>query len=134
MQYNPIFKIITNFVAPFILLFALYIQINGEVSPGGGFQSGAIFTSLIIALDLADGFDFNISALVSLAAIGILMYISPGIVSLVMGNNFLNYYAIAAGSVIGQKVGIFIIELGVGIAVASTLSIIYACFWKSSSQ
>jgi multicomponent Na+:H+ antiporter subunit B len=127
---NPILKTITNFVAPFILLFALYIQVNGEISPGGGFQAGAIFASLIIALDLAKGFDFNIRALITLSAIGILIYIAPGIVSLLMGKNFLNYYALADGSIMGQKIGIFIIEIGVGMAVASTLSVIYACFWK----
>ena len=131
MRNNPILKTITHFIAPFILLFALYIQINGEVSPGGGFQAGALFASLIIALDLARGFNFNIQALLTLAAIGILIYIAPGIVSLVMGKNFLNYYALAGGAVLGQKIGIFIIEVGVGIAVASTMSVIYACFWKS---
>ena len=133
-QDNVIFKTITHFVVPFILLFVLYIQVNGEISPGGGFQAGAIFASLIIALDLARGLTFNIPALLSLSAIGILTYILPGIISLVVGNNFLNYYAIAAGSIIGQKIGIFIIELGVGIAVASTLSIIYASFWKSTIE
>ena len=130
MTPNPILKTITHFVAPFILLFALYIQINGEVSPGGGFQAGALFASLIIALDLARGFNFNIPALLTFAAIGILIYIAPGIVSLVLGKNFLNYYAVADGTM-GQKIGIFVIEVGVGIAVASTMSVIYACFWKN---
>jgi len=134
MVYNPILKTITHFVAPFILLFALYIQVNGEISPGGGFQAGAIFASMIIALDLAKGFDFNIPALLTLAAIGILIYIAPGVASLVMGSNFLNYYALSNGAVIGQKIGIFIIEVGVGIAVASTMSVIYACFWKGDTE
>ena len=130
MSRNPILQTITDFITPFILLFALYVQVNGEVSPGGGFQAGALFASLMIALDLAKGFHFNMRALITLSSIGILIYTMPGIVSLIMGKNFLNYYAISSGAVIGQQIGIFIIEVGVGITVASTMSLVYACFWK----
>jgi multicomponent Na+:H+ antiporter subunit B len=132
MTPNPILNSITHFVAPFILLLSLYIQINGEVSPGGGFQAGALFASLIIALDLARNFNFHIPSLLTISAIGILIYIAPGIMSLMMKKNFLNYYVLADG-ILGQKIGIFVIEVGVGMAVASTMSIIYACFWKNDT-
>lgn len=128
MRYNPILKLVTNFIAPFILLFALYIQINGEVSPGGGFQAGAIFASLLVALDLAKGMKFDVRALLTLAAIGVMIYILPGIISMMFGQNFLDYNVLAQNATTGQKIGIFIIEIGVGIAVASTLCVIYASF------
>lgn len=131
---NPILKLITHFIAPFILLFTLYIQINGEISPGGGFQAGAIFASLLIALDLAGGFDFNIRALINLASLGVMIYILPGIISLFLGQNFLNYNILSTNSVTGQKIGIFIIEIGVGMAVSSILCVIYACFWKQEKR
>lgn len=133
MKNNIIFSYITRFILPFIILFALYIQVNGEISPGGGFQAGAIFASILVALDLAIGIEFNIKVLLSLSAIGVLTYIAPGIGALLGGKSFLNYYALAGGAIIGQKIGIFIIEIGVGIAVASTLTAIYASVWGGES-
>ncbi len=35
-------------IVPFIVLFGLYITINGHVSPGGGFQGGAALTGAVI--------------------------------------------------------------------------------------
>ena len=45
-------KTIITFIIPYILLYAIYIQLNGEISPGGGFQAGVIFASAIVAYDL----------------------------------------------------------------------------------
>lgn len=40
---------------PFILLFAVYVLLNGEVSPGGGFSGGAILSSAMILYSTAFG-------------------------------------------------------------------------------
>ncbi len=39
---------------PFVLLFGLYIVLNGHVTPGGGFQGGAIIASVLIIKYLID--------------------------------------------------------------------------------
>lgn len=36
-------------VFPMILIFGFYVIVNGHVSPGGGFQGGAILASVFIA-------------------------------------------------------------------------------------
>jgi len=36
-------------IYPFILLFGVYIVVNGHLSPGGGFQGGAIIASVYIS-------------------------------------------------------------------------------------
>lgn len=33
---------------PFIIIFGIYIILNGHISPGGGFQGGAILSSVFI--------------------------------------------------------------------------------------
>lgn len=35
-------------IYPFIIIFGLYIIVNGHVTPGGGFQGGAIISSIFI--------------------------------------------------------------------------------------
>lgn len=43
-EYN-VLKIVSRFIFPYILIFGLYIIINGDVSPGGGFQGGVVLAS-----------------------------------------------------------------------------------------
>lgn len=37
-----------NGIYPFVMLFGIYIILNGHMTPGGGFQGGAIIASLFI--------------------------------------------------------------------------------------
>ena len=47
---NPITTLISSIVAPFIMLFALYVIFHGHYSPGGGFQGGTLLAASIILL------------------------------------------------------------------------------------
>ena len=42
-------------LTPFIFLFAIYVLLNGEVSPGGGFYGGAILGAGLILFSCAFG-------------------------------------------------------------------------------
>lgn len=130
-----IIKGLTLFIIPYIFLYGLYIQINGEVSPGGGFQSGVIFASAIIAFNLAHGQfklkkHFSIESLITLATIGVLIYATTGMISLLSNDNYLNYSSILNNKLAAQHLGIFIIELGVGLCVASIMCLIYIIMSK----
>ncbi|MDZ7669663.1 MAG: hypothetical protein U5Q16_09690 [Gammaproteobacteria bacterium] len=47
---------------------------------------------------------------------------------MLLGGNFLDYSVLAADPVIGQQIGIIVIELGVGLAVTGVLLTIYHAF------
>lgn len=119
---------------PYILLFALYVQFHGDFGPGGGFQAGVIFAAALILYALL----FGANALrhhvppraieIGIAA-GVLLYGGTGVVSLVTGYNFLDYTALSPNHPShGQHYGIFAVELGVGITVASVMVAIYYAF------
>lgn len=119
-------NIITIFLIPYIICYSLYIQIFGEVAPGGGFQAGAIFVSAFIAYDVSvSSINFLITShtLTKIAAGGVLLYSLTGVYSLIMGENFLNFKVF--GTYNPQAVGIILIEFGVGITVASVLLLLY---------
>ncbi|MGI4776468.1 MAG: Na(+)/H(+) antiporter subunit B [Janthinobacterium lividum] len=133
LEKNIVSKKIFLFILPYIFLYAIYIQINGEISPGGGFQAGVIFASSLIALDLIYGRSkfheyFPMNLLISLAVIGVFIYLSVGFISLIFADNYLNYYSLYLDNHLAQKMGIFTIEIGVGITVASVMTIIYSLF------
>lgn len=43
-----------NLIYPFLLLFGFYVVLNGHLSPGGGFQGGAILAAAFIIRYLTD--------------------------------------------------------------------------------
>ena len=51
---SELLKTGTALLFPLILLFGVYIFINGHLTPGGGFQGGAIIASAVVLSVLAD--------------------------------------------------------------------------------
>lgn len=133
MTHHPILRVIAKLLIPFILLFALYVQFHGESGPGGGFQAGVLFAAAFILYAMVYGAS-NARRVVSarvlylLMALGVLLYAGTGLAPLWYGANFLDYGVFAGDFVSGQLVGIFLVELGVGITVAATMIAIYLAF------
>lgn len=60
-QYSEIIIQMVSFVYPYVLLIGLYVMVNGHVSPGGGFQGGAILATALISRYLVNpNFDLKI--------------------------------------------------------------------------
>lgn len=52
---DDILKLIAEIVLPFILIFGVYVVLNGHLSPGGGFSGGTILGSALILYSIAHG-------------------------------------------------------------------------------
>jgi len=131
--YNLVLRIGAKMLIPLILVFALYVQFHGESGPGGGFQAGVIFAAAFILYALVFGMDAvravaQEEVLRVLAALGVLLYYGVGIAALFAGGNFLDYDVLAQDGISGQHLGIFLIELGIGITVATIMVIIFFAF------
>jgi multicomponent Na+:H+ antiporter subunit B len=132
-EQHLILRIVTKMMIPYILLFAFYVQFHGDFGPGGGFQAGVIFAAAIFLYTMLFGMStarrvINQSFIQMLAATGVLLYGSVGVVSLLNGKEFFDYSALSTDPVAGQHLGILLIELGVGITVASIMIIIFFNF------
>lgn len=135
VRKNPILLESSHLLIPAILLFALYVQFHGDYGPGGGFQAGVIFASGIILYTLLHGTK-RAEKIISLnlakvfAAIGLLLYAGVGLFGIMLGGTYLDYNVLAHDPVHGQHWGILIIELGVGITVATVIISIFYAFAK----
>lgn len=132
-EEHLILRIVSKMLIPFILLFALYVQFHGDYGPGGGFQAGVIFAAGIILYAMLFGMStarrvINQSFVQVLAATGVLLYGSVGLISMLNGKNFLDYSVLSGDPVAGQHLGILLIELGVGITVAAVMVMIFFSF------
>lgn len=133
MRPNLILHVIAKFVIPLIILFALYVQFHGDFGPGGGFQAGVIFSAAFILYALVFGLDtaekiIPANWLHKLAALGVVLYAGVGVVSLLLGGNYLDYTPLGSSQVAGQHLGILLVELGVGITVAAVMLILFFAF------
>ncbi len=141
MHDDIILTSITRFLTPFVLLFAFYVQFHGEYSPGGGFQAGVIFAAAFILHGLLHGVHatmkvISMSAARIGAALGVLLYGGVGIWGLLEGGQYLEYNTLASAPQAGQKLGIMLVEAGVGITVASVMLVLFYTFtsWKEEKD
>lgn len=139
MKHHIILRIGAKLLIPMIMLFALYVQFHGDYGPGGGFQAGVIFAAALILYGLVFGLAqlrrvAPLANVIKLMAAGWLVYIGVGFAGLGLGGNYLDYNVLSATAMTGQHLGIFLVELGVGITVASTMLAIYHCFALHQSR
>lgn len=132
-QYSILRTASKILVAP-IILFALYVQFHGDFGPGGGFQAGVIFAVGVILYGLIYGVDAArrvtpMWVLRPMIALGVLIYGGVGVVAMMMGGNYLDYSVFSPDHPAhGQHLGILLVELGVGITVASVMITIFFMF------
>ena len=50
---SKIVRTVANQLIPFILIFGLYVIVHGHLTPGGGFQGGAVIVSGVVMLLVA---------------------------------------------------------------------------------
>lgn len=133
MTGHTVLLTVARFLIPFLLMYGFYVQLHGEYSPGGGFQAGVIISSAFILHALIMGLEktkevLPLSWLKIFAALGVLLYGGVGVISIIKGGNYLNYSVLREDPVAGQKLGILVIELGVGITVFAVMLTIFYVF------
>jgi multicomponent Na+:H+ antiporter subunit B len=128
-----VLKVMAKLLIPFILLFGFYVQMHGDYGPGGGFQAGVIIAAAFILYAIV--FDVRtasrvapMAVLVSIACLGVLLYAGVGVANLIYGGRFLEYGVLAHEAAHGNHIGILIVEIGVGMAVAAVMMIIFFSF------
>lgn len=130
MREHTLLRVVAKLLAPLILLFAFYVQFHGDYGPGGGFQAGVIFAAAIVLFTLIFGLDaartvMPATAIRWCAAGGVLLYAGTGVAAMLMGGNFLDYNMLMHEDAHGQHLGIMLVEFGVGLTVAGTLTGIF---------
>lgn len=133
MKRDFILRVIVKLMLPFMLLFALYVQFHGELGPGGGFQAGVIAAGMLILYAIVFGIReakrIAPQTLVErLIPLGVLIYAGTGIAGLLTGGNYLDYSYLGHDKPHGHEYGIFAVEVGVLITVASTMVAIFYAF------
>jgi len=137
---DVIVKTLARLLAPFIMVYALYVIMHGHHSPGGGFQGGVILAAGFVLLAISHGLD-NIRNRLSektaniLSSLGVFIYAGIGLLCLLLGGNYLDYGKLSKIlSVVpaqARSLGILGVEIGVALAVMAVMCIIVFTIFTS---
>ena len=84
---DPILRLVCAVIIPCVLLYGIYIVLNGQNSPGGGFSGGAVLGAGLILFSTAFGFD-KVDRLFSLKVSNIVTFVSLAFYSFAKGYVF----------------------------------------------
>ncbi len=128
---SPVLDAAARLLAPYILVFALYVIFHGHDSPGGGFQGGTILAAAVILIQLVRGEEvrWRVSRpqCVLLACAGVGLYAAIGIAAVLAGGAFLDY-GVLPFPVHGAEVramGTLLVEVGIAGGVMGVMILIF---------
>ncbi len=136
MRRDPILTVTAAVLVPIIVLFGIYVILNGHLGPGGGFAGGSIIGSGLILYVIAFGFGrlerfLNLKSFRVICLAALCFYsVSKGY-SFFCGANALNtiFSAGVPGRILSAGL-ILPLNIAVGVVVACTMYGLYSIFQR----
>lgn len=135
---DPIVRLVSSIAICIIVIFGIYVILNGHLSPGGGFSGGALIGAALILYSLAFGNEkasslFKLSTFKTISAIALLGYCLTKSYSFFVGGMGIHVKDIFSIFPIGSILSggfILILNICVGLVVSCTMYGIYCLFKK----
>jgi multicomponent Na+:H+ antiporter subunit B len=126
-------RVVATLLSPFIAMFGLYVIAHGHYGPGGGFAGGVFVAvgAILPRLTLPERVAYRLvpPTIGPLAgAIGMLGFLTIGLVPLLLGGAFLDYGVLAFGGMEvarARYLGILVVEIAVGLAVFGAMILLF---------
>jgi len=126
-------RVIAALLSPFIAMFGLYIIAHGHYGPGGGFAGGVFLAvgAILPRLTLPEHVAYRLvpTTVGPIAGgIGMLAFLTVGLVPLLLGGDFLDYSLLAFGGMEvprARYLGILVVEVAVGLAVFGAMILLF---------
>ncbi|MDP2618663.1 MAG: Na(+)/H(+) antiporter subunit B [Hyphomicrobiales bacterium] len=133
MKFDVVLRVVIKMLLPFILVFGLYVQFHGDYGPGGGFQAGVITAAMVVLYAIIFGLAAAQRVVPPLLVeimipLGVLIFAGVGVAAVLLGSDYLNYSVLLHDPVHGQELGIMLVEIGVLVTVAGTMTAIFYAF------
>jgi multicomponent Na+:H+ antiporter subunit B len=131
-----ILRVGSKAIMPIIMVVAFYVITHGHLSPGGGFQGGAMIASAMLLMALSDEeFMPNVKGFKLLEGFAGTAYVVIGLLGIILSGYFLENFL--GTGVVGQlfSAGVIpIVYLFIGLKVGAELTGIITDFFKKEAQ
>ena len=142
MKMTKIVRTTADVFYPFCLVFGLYVVIHGHLTPGGGFQGGAVMATGAALLIVAHAYEdvtrrIRKGTMKVLEALGLMTFLFAGFSGLLFARPFMGNWMALTGKLFGTPIAhgpnpgdlntaglLPLLNVGVGIEVLGGLTII----------
>mgnify|MGYP006298872115 CR=1 FL=1 len=134
---SEILETAAKVITPVIFLFGIYVFINGHLTPGGGFQGGAIIASGLVLMLLANPYKkVNHNIISFIESVSGFSFIILGILGIILAGGFLDNSLISLGEfgTLFSAGAIPLIYIFIGLKVGSELSGIVSNLHQSTKE
>jgi len=134
---SEVLQTATRILVPIIFMFGAYVFINGHLTPGGGFQGGAIIASGFVLLLLAKPeMKINHQLINIIESISGISFVLVGILGILLADGFLdnNLFGLGTFGTLISAGAIPIIYIFIGLKVGSELSSIVGTFNETQKE
>ncbi|HKL21408.1 MAG TPA: MnhB domain-containing protein [Tichowtungia sp.] len=105
---SKIVRTAANLLFPFILIFGFYVIVHGHLTPGGGFQGGAVMATGLAMIIAAHNYEriqsaFKKDLLKTLEGTALVLFLTTAVSGFVVGKPFLTNWIVQAGGLFGGE-------------------------------
>ncbi len=140
MNKTDFLDIVSRKLAPFILLYGLYLITYGHLSPGGGFQGGVVLASGVVLLLLCQGTErvhkiLPAALMNSTEALAFFAFIVMGMAGVLLGGGYLsNFFPVGKVGEVPSAGFILILNIIIGLKVGAGMSLICCCLLREEEE
>jgi multicomponent Na+:H+ antiporter subunit B len=136
IRESPILNVSLRALFPFVVLFSFQLFSYGANSPGGGFQSGVIFGTIVVALDLVRAHPYYPDRFFEgMEIAGVLLLAGMGVAGcIVAGRPFAGLYGWTARGLLFSNVGFWCLNLAIFLEVAGSIVLLFRHFMEDSNH
>jgi multicomponent Na+:H+ antiporter subunit B len=130
-ESSEILKSASRLLVPIVVVLGVYVFINGHLTPGGGFQGGAIIaTAFILLLMTYPDYEINHKVIAAIESVSGIAFVLIGVLGILLAGGFLDNKILPMGTFgnILSAGAIPIIYSLIGLKVGSELSNILSNF------
>ena len=136
-ESSELLKTASSMLVPLIFVLGIYVFVNGHLTPGGGFQGGAILASGLVLLLLSDPLKkVNSTLFAVVESVSGLFYVGIGVAGIFLAGGFLDNSILPMGE-FGTllSAGVLpVIYILVGLKVGSELSGLLTKFQETQEE
>jgi len=124
-------------LVPIIFMFGIYIFVNGHLTPGGGFQGGAVIASGTLLMFLSNpDFELNHKIIHTVESISGIAFVAIGVLGILLAGGFLDNRIMDLGTpgTLFSAGAIPLIYIFLGIKVGTELSNVLGIFVESQNE